>query len=175
MRAPTPPGFRKHASVYTVFSMVLLLVFSIATLMLSFTATRAFWEIQQDKTNISELVVALSYLNMKVRQNDSQGAITVRPSPSGNGQALVITEVLDSTRYETWVYWYDGELREAFILEGNIPQKDTSSLIAEIDGFDVYGKSNQIKIRVWCQGQGKTRDLTFKLSQRTTQEPADQD
>lgn len=165
---------RKGTSVNLLFSMMLLFIFSMASLALAFSATGAFRDIEADKENISELMVALSYLNMKVRQNDSVNAIRTEPCPSGEGQAIVITETLDSVAYETWIYWRDGQLRESLILKGDPAVEEASSLIAEIDGFhpsidQSNGTPGKVKIHVWRNCQGKARDLTLNLSLRASQ------
>jgi len=165
--------FRKGTSINLVITMLLLFLFSIAALALALSAAKAFRDIEADKRRISELMVALSYLNMKIRQNDCENAIHIEPNPSGEGQAIVITEVLDSVAYETWMYLQDGELREGFVLKGDEVTRDTSSLIVEIDGFDVAfeqpcGKSPKIKISIWRNGQGEQRDLALSLSLRAS-------
>ncbi len=164
----------KGTSTNIVFRMMLLFIFSMVSLALAFSATGAFRDIEADKENISELMVALSYLNMKVRQNDSVNAIRTEPCPSREGQAIVITETLDSVAYETWIYWHDGQLKESFILKGDPAVQEASSLIAEIDGFrpsicQLEGTPGKVKIHVWCNSQGKPRDLTLNLSLRASQ------
>ena len=72
--------------------MLLLMLFNI-TLTLALAAARSFKDVDLDKRRISELMVALSYLNMKIRQNDCVNSMHIRPSPSGEGQLLVITEL----------------------------------------------------------------------------------
>jgi len=156
--------------------ILLLMLFSLACLALALSAAKSFKDIEIDKRRISELMVAYSYLNMKIRQNDCEGFIQVRPSPLGEGQALVITEVLDSETYETWIYLEDGELREAFLVEGGNLTRDTSFSVAQIDGFNVVmenlpGKSPKIRIDIWCDGSNGQRELILNLSLRASGGP----
>ncbi len=161
----------KSSSISAFFNMILLLVFSIASLALAFSAAGAFQNIEDDKSKISELIVALSYINMKVKQNDSSNAIRTEPCPSENGQALVITETFDSAAYETWIYWCDGKLRESCVLKGDTAVEEASTVIAEIDGFHLsmdesINKQSKIRVHIWCNKEGKARDLTLTLSLR---------
>ncbi|MGI6661267.1 MAG: DUF4860 domain-containing protein [Bacillota bacterium] len=167
----TSISINKGSSVKLASVMLLLMLFSITCLTLALAAARSFKDVDLDKRRISELMVALSYLNMKIRQNDCVNSMHIRPSPSGEGQALVITETLDSAAYETWIYFEDDGLREAFVLEGDEVTQNTSFLIAEIGGFDVRieqpgGKSPKIRIDIW-RDSGKTpRELSLTLALR---------
>ncbi|HHX10537.1 MAG TPA: DUF4860 domain-containing protein [Firmicutes bacterium] len=163
----------KGSSVKRAAVMLLLMLFSLASLALALSATKSFKEIEADRRRISELMTALSYLNMKVRQNDCQDSIHVRPSPSGEGQALVITEFLGSQVYETWIYLQDGGLQEAFVLKGDSVTGDTSFLIAQIDGFDVSmelppGKSPRVRIDIWCDSPKTQREFSLNLTLRAS-------
>ena len=76
--------------------MLLLMLFSITCLTLALAAARSFKDVDLDKRRISELMVALSYLNMKIRQNDCVNSMHIRPSLQGKVRNTVITETLDS-------------------------------------------------------------------------------
>jgi hypothetical protein len=159
--------FVKPASV-----MLLLLVFSITSLTLALAAARSFQEVEADKRSISHLMVAMSYLNMKIRQNDGAGSVHVRPNPSGAGQALVIREALDSGAYETWIYHQGGGLWEALVPEGDPVTQDMCFLIAEIDGFDVSaeqpdGLSPMVRIDLRCDKGTTQRELSLALALRS--------
>ncbi|MFA6654475.1 MAG: DUF4860 domain-containing protein [Bacillota bacterium] len=158
----------KDTSVIALFNMSLLLVFTIVCLGVAFSAIRGFQDVQEERDNISELAVAMSYLNARLRQNDCSYAVRIDSSPVGDGSALVITEEIEDSEYETWIYWWAGELVESFIEKGDDRIEEASSPIAEIDGFEVtYDEPDLVKIHVWCGVGSKNKDLTFKVALRT--------
>lgn len=155
-----------------MLTAVMLFVFSASALTIALSAAQAFKTLESDKDCISNLVIAMSYLNAKVRQNDCADAISVRPGPASSRQALVITEVFDALVCETWIYCQDGKLWEAFIVQGSGVTKDTSALITPLDGFDLsfeqaHGQSPWINIGICHHGIAKQKVLTFRLSLRT--------
>jgi len=65
---------------------------------------------------------ALAYVTEKMHQNDENGAIADGTFDGEN--ALVIRQRYDEKDYVTYLYAYDGYLRELFVRdgEGNVPQ-----------------------------------------------------
>lgn len=59
----------------------------------------------------------LSYISMKIRQNDRLGGIGV--GELEGKEALILKEKIEGVVYETWLYVYKGYLREGYILKGD--------------------------------------------------------
>jgi hypothetical protein len=55
---------------------------------------------------------SLSYVSMKVRQHDAADAVSIGQIEGRN--ALVLEQSAPSGVYQTWIYYYDGALRELF-------------------------------------------------------------
>jgi hypothetical protein len=55
---------------------------------------------------------SLSYLATKLRQGDEAGGILV--TELEGCPALVLEETINGTLYRTWIYSYEGSLREVF-------------------------------------------------------------
>jgi len=60
---------------------------------------------------------ALNFVSTKIRQHDESGSIRI-DSIDGRS-ALVLEQSIGETVFETWIYHYDGALRELFISRGN--------------------------------------------------------
>ncbi len=156
-----------------ISKILLLFLFGVSSLTLALFASNAFHNIDSDMNNICETMIALSYLNMKIRQNDCQNAIHIKTSPAGEGQAIVISEVLNSTVYETWVFAKNNELRESFVPKGSKAIEEMSFPIAKIEGFDVsfeekFGRLKKLTINIQHRYFGKQQNLTLILSLRAS-------
>lgn len=153
--------FIKNNSGYSLIElilvMVLIVIFGLSTFTLVVSGNNAYQNIIEKKALNSELRVAVSYLDMKLRQGDSQGEIHVKKIPNNYNNAIVIQELVEGKTYETWIYFNKGKLREAFILQGTPIVDQTSFAIAEIDGFDIrYDKNDGLmNFNVWKELNNK--------------------
>lgn len=124
------PG-RSQTEVLAVFVLLLLLGISIFTLASSGAA--AYRRTERTRMVQGELRIAMSFLQMKVRQSDAAGAIYLAPNPVNGTTALVLSETIEGIAYETWIYHDAGVLREALILAGDPVDNTVSFDIAHVD------------------------------------------
>lgn len=97
---------------------VLLLfgVFAVCILSVLLTGADAYHRLT-DRDRLSyDRRTAGQYLSTRVRQADRAGQ--VRVDSFDGADALVLTEEIDGTAYETLVYCHDGYLRELFVPAG---------------------------------------------------------
>lgn len=73
---------------------------------------------------------AYSYLTEKVRQNDLYDSVSL--GQFENTDALVLTQEINNTVYATYLYLYDGSLRELFMRQGSDIGADPLSAGQEI-------------------------------------------
>ena len=146
-----------YSLIELILVMVLIVIFGLSTFTLVVSGNNAYKNIVEKKTLNSELRVAVSYLDMKLRQGDGQGEIHVKKIPNGHNNAIVIQELVEGKTYETWIFFNNGKLREAFILQGTPIVDQNSFAVAEIDGFDLrYDKSiGLINFNVWKELNNK--------------------
>lgn len=149
---------RGSVSVETIATLLLVLLLGIGIFSLAVTSTSAYTRLYEGKNLQSELRVALSFVQMKVRQNDLRGAVGIGINPVNRKTAVVIREEYDGEVYETWIYQDDGKLREAIMPEGEAPSNDLSFEIADVDGFSVDMDGNRLNLSVWIdQEDGQLR------------------
>lgn len=152
------PSNRGSVSVETIATMLLLLVLGIGIFVLALSSTSAYTRLYEGKNFSSELRVALSYIQMKIRQNDLYDTIRVEKNPVNGESAIVIREVYSGEVYETWIYQDDGKLREAIMPEGMPPSNDYSFEITDADGLSVKKDGSLLDIAVWLDsGEGHQR------------------
>jgi len=127
-----------------------LLILGIGIFALALSSTSAYTRLYEGKNNGSELRVAMSFIQMRIRQCDLKDTIRVVENNPVNGDpAIVIREVYGGEVYETWIYQDDGFIREAIMPEGMPPANDYSFEITEADGLDVKKDGSLIEISVW--------------------------
>ncbi len=154
---------RTRTEVMAVFFLMLILglsVFSLAT-----AGSEAYRKAEAFREAQGEVRIALSFVQMKLRQSDVSGAIGVAPNPVNGEMAIVLTEWVEEKNYETWIYHDDGWLREALILAGEAFDNDYAFPVAELDGFviAVNEAGSGLMARAWSE-DGRERPVTGQIS-----------
>ena len=126
-----------HSLTELLLVMALLLFFGTASFTLMAAGNRASQQVMDQQQAQSQLRTAAAYLNTRLRQQDTQGGITLRVHPETGEKALVLTEDYFGETWETWVYHREGTLWEVQVLPGDPVRDDFSFEIAQVDTFEV--------------------------------------
>ncbi len=109
--------------------------------------------------------ISYSYIAEKIRQNDVAGSITCG-SVDGT-DALVMTTLVGEKEYATYIYAYDGYIKELLISTENDPDLESGTNI--IKGEDIsFSFLNATLLEITYTGEEGTTD-TFYLSTRSNQ------
>ena len=100
----------------------------------------------QVSINNYEKRTALSFIANQVRMNDVINCISVKPFHDVN--ALVLSQDIDGTAYQTLLYCYDGQLREIFTEEGILHQPEAGNIIMPLKSLYIESYGNAIRINV---------------------------
>ena len=119
------PAARGRA-IETFASLLLLSMFVMLTAVLIHAASGVFTRVSQAAASGQEDRTALNYVATVVRQADS-----VRVDAIEGVTALVATRHLGGAAYETWIFWYNGALREVMLAQGAKPMPGAASPIAK--------------------------------------------
>lgn len=152
-----------YSAIEWFMVMGLLMLFSIAIFILAAASSNTYQQLIDEKETDTELRIATSYVLTKLKQNDEAETIQVVKRLDLGDSALMISETLLETAYETWIYWSNGALREATILKNGKLEDDLSFVIAYIDGFEVALEPNgkmQFKI---SKGDLDSRRFSYVL------------
>lgn len=163
-------GMRSAAggvSIELLTSMLLLILLGICIFSLAVSSASAYGKILDGKSTLSEARVGLSFVEMKIRQNDIAGNVRIENNPVNGEPSLVITEEYDGMIYETWIYSSGGKLREAIMPQGEPPADDLSFVIAELDGFKIGMEGRIIRISVLAGGEGAQVGLESAIALRS--------
>lgn len=159
-----------HTLIELTLVMVMLGLFGLAAFSLVSSSGKAYRGISEQTAGDTELRVAISYIDTKIRQNDVQNAIRLEKNPLESGQAIVITENLGKETYETWIYTRDGKMKELLIKKGSKFRDDFGFEISQTDQLTAqYDNENRLlKIKAGINfGTNSKRELETAISVKT--------
>lgn len=99
-------------------------VFGVSAMLLTLLGVKAYRKTVEQMEEGSSLRSALFYLANRIHSGDKAGEVEL--VIKDGTELLCFTETVDGSVYQTWVYAFDGWLREFATVEGN-------------DGFDPSG------------------------------------
>lgn len=125
-------------------SFLLLLIFSIFTLLLSGTGAAVYKNsaAKLDENYTSRTAVA--YVSEKLRQHDTAGAVSLTEVEGCS--ALALLEDVSGERFVTYIYFYDGALRELFMRASSQPSAALGTAIVELADFTVEQTDAMLRV-----------------------------
>ena len=123
-----------------LFTLALFGVFAICALMVVMMGAEVYRKGVQDMQNNFDTRTSLSYIATKLRRGDTQGAIATEKI--GDESALVIVESIGGTEYATWIYCYEGSLREVYTLKELTPLPSDGQTIMNIEAIEITDALN---------------------------------
>jgi hypothetical protein len=127
--------------------MLLYLIIVVLSVMIISLGKNIYDSINKDRNINYELQVSLSYIANKIRQSDKKESVEIREL---NGvDAIVINEIFDEEKYQTWIYFYNGVIYEMFAdIDSDFELSDGMKVV-EADFFKVEKiKDNLYKFTV---------------------------
>lgn len=134
-------------SVEMVMVMLVLVIFALVVFALIGAGTSAYNGILGDKENMQSARVAYSYVNMKLKQNDIQGVVSVEQTEFGD--TLVISS--EDGNYLTYLFFSEGALYECVTAKGKQPAVAAANRITTLEGFEVRQHDSTIDITCICK------------------------
>ena len=99
----------------TVFIVSLFVLFAITAILLILIGARQYRFTADSMNRNYEIRTTSSYLTEKVRQSDTITGVSV--VDFSIGPALALTSKQNNQAYTTYIYYYDGSLKELFVKE----------------------------------------------------------
>lgn len=140
-----------------VFPLALFFVFAASALIVLILAADLYGS-SADRLQVNdEGRTALSYVSEKVRQSDTGGSMKV--AEVDGIPCLVLSAEYNNTEYATYIYEYDGMLKELFIRSNaQVSLKDGMDII-EIRSFSVNKKGENLYQFAAVNSQGTESSL----------------
>ena len=138
----------EHWIMKTESLMALLLIglFAVCILSVLLTGADVYQRLTGRDQRVYETRTTAQYLTTKIRQADVDGSLKIEESEGI--RALTITESIEGMAYKTWIYRYDGYMREFFAAEeaGLLPEAGEKILVAEALEFQKKASGICVKI-----------------------------
>lgn len=100
-----------------LFVITLFLVFAVSVVMLTGTGARVYQNIVNSMTENYDSRTSFTYVINKIHQNDSEDAVSLGEYEGLD--AVLISEEINNVSYCTYLYFYDGYMREIFTRYGS--------------------------------------------------------
>lgn len=107
---------RSRHVIDLLFPIALFFVFAASALIVLTLAADIYGSTTGELRINDESRTALSYVSEKIRQSDSKGGMEI--SEIEGIQCLVLSAEYNGERYSTYIYEYDGTLKELFVRSG---------------------------------------------------------
>ncbi len=132
----------KPFSFQFIFIMLLYLIIVVLSVMIISLGKNIYDNINEDRNTNYELRVSLFYIANKIRQSDKKGTVEIKQLHGVN--AVVINEVYDEEKYQTWIYFYDGAIYEMFTDEETTFDLADGMKVVEADLFNIEEISHSL-------------------------------
>lgn len=139
---------RINKSIEVFLVVLLIMAISISAAVLMNAGRNTYKRILDNGNSLENARIALSYLNMRIRQNDTRGAIEFSESWIEGNDALLIKHSGLEEGMITYIYYSDGALREIYTWVDNVPEPDNNEVIVELSGMEVEYYRNEGFFRV---------------------------
>ena len=148
---------RETHRIDSIFIMLLFFLFALTAFVLIMIGVRQYKATANAMDYNYEIRTVTSYLREKTRQNSSNSSISIETIDGTN--ALCLKSTLNNTIYNTYIYYYDGSLREMYIQEGTPFTLNLGQQIVTISGFDMVKTDDGLIIVTISDSFGGTTDM----------------
>ena len=148
----------------TVIVMLLFALFAVTSFVLIIIGIKQYNVTADTMSNNYQIRTATSFLQEKIRQNDAGDSINI--SEIEGIKALAIDSVIEDTKYTTFIYCYDGYLRELLVTEDSVFSKESGQSIIELKSFDIK-KSNKNLYQAKLVDKNNTSSTVYLTTKST--------
>ncbi|MBN2559055.1 MAG: DUF4860 domain-containing protein [Clostridia bacterium] len=150
-----------------VVLLILALCFSAVVLMDA--GRKAYSRILENNSRLTNARIALSYVNMRIRQNDFGGVITYEKNFLNGSEVLVIEHTGIEKGMYTYIFYSGGALWEIYIPSGVDPGMEDAERIVEVEGFamDYHEEGNFFRISAAYSQDGKIKTMERIIGKKT--------
>jgi len=155
--------------VEMIMVMALLALFGVTIFTLIISGAQTQDRVMAEKEAQTNARIAASYINVRLRQSDSAGKVSVEPIELTGENALLIRERAEDWEYDTWIFVYDGVLMECLVDPGEPPDDLFSFDIVEIGALDIEydGDGSAVNYTIYYESGGTTRSLESTVCLRS--------
>lgn len=144
-------------AIDTFFILALLALFAITSFFVIMIGARQYHSIANQMTENYETRTAASYLAEKFNQNDVDGSVAV--TDVEGIPAIALTQTIHEQKYTTYIYAYDGYLREVTVSHGTVITPSSGQKIVEASALDIMACSSNLYCFTLTDTYGNSRPI----------------
>ena len=133
---PVMKGMRITKSIEFFFVILLILGLCISAAILMNAGRKSFSRIIENNNRLDDARIAVSYIGMRIRQNDTGGNVRFVNNAVEGCNAIELIHSGAEEGMATYIYCKDGELREIYFWSEDGPDPEFSDTVAKVDGLD---------------------------------------
>lgn len=153
----------KVLAIESIVVMFILILLSFVVFLVVRSGSAAYGNIVQEKQNSESARVAYSYINMKIKQNDSAGRVRIVGTEYGDTLKIGT----ENDELCTYIFFTEGTLYECLTKQDMQPKKQTSNRVADLYGFSISGDGNYITVVCICESGGEMQVTKGTVGLRT--------
>lgn len=152
------------------FLVILLIIgLCVSVVVLMNAGRKTYSRIIENSSQMENARIALSYFNMRIRQNDVKDSVSFVENAIDGQDSIIIRHTGVEDGMVTYIYYKDGALRENYVMTDIEPDPEGSEIIIGLGGLTIqYEPSNNFyKITVEYMQDGITRKMERIISKKT--------
>ena len=150
---------RQRHVIDLVFPIALFFVFAASALVVLILAADIYASTTNHFQVNDESRTALAYISEKIRQNDTDGALSIVTIEQTD--CIALSQDFNGTLCTTYIYEYGGKLKELFIRNDAPVSLESGMDITEISSLSINKRPGNLYQFVVVDSQGRERDLTL--------------
>lgn len=161
---------RGYNTIEMLLVMLLLCLFGVAIFSLIVTGTQTYDRINTTRVAQEDARTAISYVEIRLRQNDIEQQISMVENAVAGEKALKIHSPFVEGDVNTWIFFHEGSLYECITSGEALPTLDTSLPLVEVLSVDMSVEGNSVAIEVGYTANKVKRYMRTRVQLRTPQD-----
>ncbi len=135
---------KKRTSISDIFPVALFLIFTFSVMFFVIISVQLYRSIVKHSGSAEDTDIAARYMVEKIRSHDELGNISV--TDYMGHEAVRLDKMVKDQPYVTYIYVYNGTLRELYVEESELPNctEDSGTEILEINDMDIEKISDDL-------------------------------
>lgn len=155
-------GKQNSHMIDIIFSLALFCVFTASALLVVLIGAKVYKSASAAMNENFDTRTSLTYIATKIRQNDAAEAVFL--TELDGAPALAIEQEIDGDRYRTYIYHFDGELREIFAASESDVHAFDGQAIMDLAGLKMEDRGGNLLRFTSVDGNG--REISLNISPR---------
>lgn len=156
-----------NISIESIMVVILMILFAVSLSVLIYEGSKTYRKIIDNNSTEENTRIALSYVNMRIKQNDRKGAIEIRSDLIAGKTVLVVNHGGEEKGFSSYIYSQDGFLWENYTDEIFDPNLSIDIIPVNDMTFSYSDNMKQIITTINYENASKAYPIVQKTTLRT--------